>query len=300
MEIRLLRYFLAVARAENITHAAEGLHISQPSLSKQLMELEQEVGKQLFIRGKRKITLTEDGVLLRRRADEIIALIEKTERELRADDSQIGGTVGIGGNPTKSVLRAAAEIRRTHPEIQFQFYSGDATDVLERLEHGSLDFAVLLQPVDSTKYEYLSLPDGARWGLLLPDRCPLAEKAAIERDDLRDIPLILHHRAGLQQEIAHWAQTEIDHLNIAATYNVISSDPSAFVQSGLGCLLTTDDHLPSRLNSGLCFRPLSPALEIRLALVWKQYTLFSRAADVFLREMRRIDPAQSPKSPDAP
>lgn len=153
-----------MAREENITHASESLHISQPSLSKQLMELEQEVGKQLLVRGKRKITLTEEGVLLRKRADEIITLLEKTERELNAASMQIGGEVSIGGDPTPPILNAAAAIRRTFPEIQFRFYSSDATDVTERLDHGSLDLAVLLTPVDTTKYEYLSLPDSARWG----------------------------------------------------------------------------------------------------------------------------------------
>ena len=218
MEIRLLRYFLAVAREENITRAAESLHISQPSLSKQLMELEQEVGKQLLIRGKRKITLTQDG---------------------------------IGGSPTTSILKVAAAVRTQYPDIRFQFYSSDATDVLERLEHGSLDFAVLLEPVDTAKYEYHSLGDSARWGLLLPEHCPLSEKAVVKKEDIRDIPLIFHHRMGLQQELAHWAQTEIEQLNIAATYNVVYGDASAFVQSGLGYLLVTDDHLPKQLNPGL-------------------------------------------------
>ena len=131
-------------------------------------------------------------------------------------------------------------------------------------------------------YEYHSLQYSARWGLLLPESCALAKKAVIEKTDISDIPLILHHRTGLQQEIAHWAQTEVERLHIAATYNIVNGDPAAFVQSGLGYLLTTDDHLPKQLEHGLCFRPLYPALEIRLALVWKSYTVFSKAAEVFL------------------
>ncbi len=283
METRLLRYFLAVAREENITRAAESLHISQPSLSKQLMELEQELGKQLLIRGKRKITLTEEGILLRKRADEILTLIEKTERELNADTMQISGEVSIGGNPTASVLNAAAAVHREYPDIQFQFYSSDATDVTERLDHGSLDLAVLLTPVDTTKYEYLSLPDSARWGLLLPESCALANKTVVEKNDILNVPLILHHRTGLQREIAHWAQTEIEQLHITATYNVVNGDPAAFVQSGLGYLLTTDDHLPKQLDPGLCFRPLSPPLELHHALVWKRYAVFSKATELFLQ-----------------
>ena len=286
MELRTLRYFLAVAREENITRAAERLHISQPSLSKQLMELEREFGKQLLVRGKRKITLTEEGVLLQKRANEILALAEKTERDLHADSMQIGGEVSVGGNPTPSVLHVAAAVHRKYPDIRFRFYSSDATDVTERLNHGSLDFAVMLEPVDTTKYEYLSLSDGGRWGLLLPESSALAGNAVITKTDIADIPLILHHRIGLQQEIAHWAQTEIDQLHIAATYNVINGDPAAFVHSGLGYLLTTDNHLPKQLALGLCFRPLSPTLALRHALVWKRYAVFSKAAELFLQACR--------------
>ena len=288
MDIRLLRYFVAVAREGNITRAAESLHISQPSLSKQLMELEQEIGKPLLLRGKRKIALTDDGILLRKRADEILALMEKTERELSADALRISGEIAIGGNPPPALLRAAAAVRREYPDIRFRFYSSDATDVTERLDHGSLDFATLLEPVDTAKYEYLSLHGSAHWGLLLPKSCLLAGKAVVEKEDLLDIPLILHRRVGLQQEIAHWAQTEIERLHVAATYNVINGDPSAFVQSGLGYLLTTDDHLPEQLNPLLCFRPLSPPLEIRHALVWKRYTVFTKAADAFLQTAKSL------------
>ena len=290
MEIRLLRYFLAVAREENITKASESLHISQPSLSKQLMELEQEVGKQLLVRGKRKTTLTEDGVLLKNRAIEIISLVEKTERELTNDSSQISGEVAIGGFPTAQVLNTAAQVRSNYPEIRFDFYINDATSVLERLEHGSLDFAVLLEPIDTTKYEYFSLDDSTNWGLLLPASCKLAKKDSVERKDLGNIPLIMHHRIGLQQEISHWAQTKIEELDVAATYNVLNGNPETFVQSGLGYLLTTDDHIPKQLSPELCFRPLFPTLEIRHAIVWKRYATFSKAAEAFLQEMKNSKP----------
>ena len=282
-----MRYFLAVAREENITRAAERLHISQPSLSKQLIELEHEIGKPLLIRGKRKIILTSEGVLLRKRADEIITLTEKTERELSADAQHIGGEVAIGGNPTAAVLNTVAAVKRKYPDISFRFYCSDATDVLERMEHGSLDFAELLEPIDSTKYEYISLGDTSRWGLLMPDNCPLAQKSTIEKSDLNGIQIILHNRTGLQQKIAHWAQVEIEQLNIAATYNVVNGNPAAFVKSGLGYMLTTDDLLPEKLDSGLCFRPLFPTLKNSHALVWKRYAVFSKAADAVLNEFRK-------------
>lgn len=282
-----MRYFLAVAREENITRAAERLHISQPSLSKQLIELEHEIGKPLLIRGKRKIILTSEGVLLRKRADEIITLTEKTERELSADAQHIGGEVAIGGNPNAAVLNTVAAVKRKYPDISFRFYCSDATDVLERMEHGSLDFAELLEPIDSTKYEYISLGDTSRWGLLMPDNCPLAQKSTIEKSDLNGIQIILHNRTGLQQKIAHWAQVEIEQLNIAATYNVVNGNPAAFVKSGLGYMLTTDDLLPEKLDSGLCFRPLFPTLKNSHALVWKRYAVFSKAADAVLNEFRK-------------
>lgn len=154
MDIRVLKYFLAVAREENITRAAESLHIAQPSLSKQMMELEQELGKQLLIRGKRKITLTEEGILLRKRAEDILSLVEKTERELSSDSTNISGEVAIGGTLPPTLLRSAAALQSHYPDISFQFYSGDATDVTERLDHGNLDFAILLQPIDISKYEF--------------------------------------------------------------------------------------------------------------------------------------------------
>lgn len=190
MDIRELRYFLAVAREENITRAAQSLHITQPSLSKQIMELEKKLGKQLLVRGRRKITLTEEGILLRKRAEEIIALVEKTEQELRLDSEDIMGEIHIGGNAADSILSAAARVRKKHPGIRFYFYSGDATDVSERLDHGSLDFAVMLQPIDNTKYDFLSLDDCSEWGVLMKSDDVLSNQKAVTRDMIRILPLI--------------------------------------------------------------------------------------------------------------
>lgn len=284
MDIRVLRYFLAVAREENITRAAASLHIAQPSLSKQLMELEKELGKTLLVRGKRKITLTEDGVLLRKRAEEITALLDKTKQELSADTSQLSGKISLGGNPSASVLKQAARLRSQYPDISFEFYSSDAIDVLERLEHGLLDFAVFLEPIDTMKYEYISLTDASRWGLLIPADCELAQKQFVEKQDLVKYPLIFHRRQGLQRLISRWAETDISKLNIAATYNVINGSPARFVESGLGYFLTTEDLLSSSIDKDLCFRPLEPPLEIHYALIWKRYASFSKAAEKFLEQ----------------
>lgn len=287
MDIRALRYFLAVAREGTITRAAESLHIAQPSLSKQIMELERELGKTLLVRGKRSISLTDDGMLLRKRSEEILSLLQKTEKELMSQDTQnISGVIAIGGNPVASVLNAASALREAHKNIQFQFYSNDETEVSERLMHGSLDFAVFLEPIDTLKYDFVSLPDASLWGLLMRKDCALAAKSGVTKEDLRAVPLIFHRRAGLQRAIALWAQTTPENLPIAATYNVLNGSPVPFVKSGLGFFLTTRDLLDSELDRNLCFRPLDPPLSIRYALVWKRYPVFSRAAQKFIETVR--------------
>ncbi len=286
MEVRELRYFLAVAREENITRAAESLHIAQPSLSKQLMELERELGKQLLIRGKKKITLTEEGVLLRKRAEEILELVGKTEQELRSDRREIAGDLYLGGSTPESILQTASRLRKNYPDVKYHFYSGDGVDVLERLNHGTLDFAVMLEPVDQVKYEFMSLPDASEWGILMKKEDRLVDQQVVTKDTFRKMPLIMHQRIGLQQEIAHWAETDLNHLQIAATYNVVHGSPVPFVLSGLGYFLTTRDMLAPVLDDRVCFLPLEPKLPTRLALVWKKHTMFSKAAETFLQELK--------------
>lgn len=283
MEIRELKYFLAVAREENITRAAKSLHIAQPSLSKQLMELERKLGKQLVVRGKKKITLTEDGVLLRRRAEEIIGLVEKTEREISNDTDEMVGDIYVGGSTPESVLAAAAAMRMEHPGIRFHFYSGDATDISERIDHGSLDMAVMLEPVDNIKYEFLSLSERSEWGILMKKSDPLSSEKALSRGDVIKLPLIMHQRLGLQNEIAHWAETDRERLNIVATYNVLHGSPIPFVMHDMGYLLTTRDLLAPTPDPEVCFIPLEPELPTRAALVWKKYAVFSKAAEEFIK-----------------
>lgn len=287
MELRTLQYFLAVTKEENITRTAQSLHISQPYLSKQLMDLENELGKQLLIRGKRKITLTEDGILLRKRAEEIISLIEKTENDLNSNNSQIRGEITIGGTPTNTVLKAAAKLRQQYKDVHFQFYSSDATDVQERLEHGSIDFAILLQPIDITEYNVLNLPETSYWGLFMKSNDPLAKKETIQKEDIQNIPLIFHRRAGLQNLITDWAHTDINTLNIAATYNVTNGSPTKFLDTNLGYYLTTRDLLENNFDSSYCFKPFDPPLTIQYALVWKRSASLSKAAEAFLETLKK-------------
>lgn len=281
MEIRELRYFLAVAREENITRAAQSLHIAQPSLSKQLMELEKKLDKQLLIRGKKKITLTEEGAILRKRAEEIVELVEKTEHEISYDFEELSGDIYIGGSTSETILSVAADLRREYPDVRFHFYSGDAQDVSERLNHGSLDFAVMLEPVDNIKYEFVSLPDCSQWGVLMNKSDALAAKKALTNEDIKSIPLIMHQRIGLQNEIAHWAGTSTESLNIAATYNVVHGSPIPFVKHGLGYFLTARYLIAPELDTDVCFPPLEPELPTRLALVWKKHAVFSKVAEAF-------------------
>lgn len=286
MEVRELRYFLAVVREENITRAAQSLHIAQPSLSKQLMELEKKLGKKLLIRGKKKITLTEEGVLLRKRAEEIIDLVDKTEQEIMVDSKEIVGDIHMGGTTSESVLEVAAKLQKEHRGIKFRFYSGDAVDVSERLNHGSLDFAVMIEPIDNVRYDFLSLPDSSEWGILMKKTDPLAKKTVLTKEDIKQIPLMMHQRIGLQNEIAHWAETDLENLNICATYNVVHGSPIPFVRQGMGYFLTTRDLLAPVLDPNVCFLPLEPKLPTKLALVWKKHAVFSKAAEAFMNEIR--------------
>lgn len=282
MELRVLRYFLAVAREENITRAAETLHITQPSLSKQLMELEQELGKQLFIRGKRKITLTEEGVLLRKRADEILMLCEKTEKEIALNSDIIGGVISIGGAQSPAVAQATAQMAERYPDVKFQFYNGDAEILTEKLDHGTLDFGILIEPIDIVKYEHLPLKETDEWGLLMRKDCRLAEKDVIRPEDIQDIPLILPKRLGLQREFSLWSGVPTEQLNVIATFDILFNNPSLLVKNGLGYAFALKTLVDVSESQTLCFRPLYPAKKIEYGLAWKRYPVFSKAAQKFL------------------
>lgn len=285
MEIRTLYRFLVVAREENITRAAENLHIAQPSLSKQIMDLEEEIGKKLFIRGKRKVTLTEDGIFLKKRAEELIDMYDKIEKEIKADDQEVVGCVSIGGLITQEVLKIASSIRKSHPNIIFDFYVNEATEIIERLDHGLLDFVILPGSIDTMKYETLSLRDEYRWGVLMSNDCELADKQYITSEDLQSIPLIFHKRAGIQRVISMWANYEIESLNIVATYNITNGNIEDFVNSGLGYLLITENLVPNRLEN-VCFKPLYPSLKMQYSLAWKRHTTFNKASKYFINEMK--------------
>ncbi|WP_125143418.1 LysR family transcriptional regulator [Clostridium transplantifaecale] len=289
MDIRVLRYFLAVTREESISGAAESLHMTQPTLSRQLMDLEEEIGKKLLIRGNRRITLTEEGMLLRKRATEILDLVDKTEAELMAPDEAVGGDIYIGGGETDAmryIARIATDLQKSCPQIRYHLFSGNADDVTERLDKGLLDFGILIEPADMKKYDYIRLPATDTWGLLMPKDCPLASRASIRSKDLREIPIITSRQTLTGNAFSGWLGTDYEKLNIVATYNLVYN-ASLMVDEGMGYALCLDKLVNTSENSRLCFRPLEPRMEAHLNMVWKKYQLFSGAAERFLSKVQQ-------------
>lgn len=288
MDIRVLQYFLMVAREESITKAAERLHMTQPPLSRQLKDLEKEVGKQLLIRGSKKVTLTEDGMLLRKRAEEMVDLMEKTKAELSSSNENINGEIYIGGGETDAIsffAQAAGKVQKKYPLIHYHIYSGDAGIVTEKIDRGLIDFGLLIGPFDVTKYDYMRLPMTDIWGVLMRKNSPLAEKESVCAEDLWDKPLILSHQASISSEMFSWLKMDISKLNVVMTYDLIYN-ASHFVKKGLGYAIALDRLINTTGDSELCFRPLYPRMEAELCIVWKKYQFFSRASNEFLKQLK--------------
>ena len=286
MELRVLQYFLAVARAESITAAARDLHLTQPTLSRQLGELEKELGKPLFSRGSRKITLTEEGRLLRKRAEEILSLVGRTEQEI--GQSHIAGDIYIGTGETQGVrllAKVAAQLQEDYPGVHFHLVSGDAQDVCEGLDRGLLDFGLLLGDIDKTKYHYLELPVKDTWGVLMPAHSPLAQKDWVSPEDLQDKPLILSRQSGNKSDLYRWLKKESEALPAAATYNP-TYNASLLVEEGMGYAFTLEGLVNTR-GQNLAFRPLKPRLEMPMYFVWKKYGYFSKTGELFLKYLEK-------------
>lgn len=284
MDIRTLKYFLAVIKEESITKAAQTLHMSQPPLSRHMQELEEELGKKLFIRTNKKIILTEDGQLLKKRAQELIDLFEKIQTELTSPNEEIKGTIYIGQGETSAVgflAHIAHLLQKRHPFIRYQLYSGDASIVLDKLDKELIDFGLLISPVKLKKYDVLHLPLQDTWGVLMRKDSELASKSSISCQDLWNKPLILSHQAYKHQEIMEWFQKDSQELNVVLTYDLLFN-ASLFVRQGLGYAIALDQIIYTGLDSELCFRPLSPALKADLFIVWKKNRIFSKAGQAFL------------------
>ena len=252
-------------------------------------ELEAELGKQLFIRGNRKITLTEDGMILRKRAEEIVALMEKTKAEINASAENITGDIYIGCAETEGMRMLAkiiSKIRQEYDHIHFHIFSGQAEDVSERLDSGLLDFGLFIEPADLKKYDFIKLPITDIWGLWMTKASPLAENKTIKPHDLLGLPLIISNQAMVKNEIAGWMGGNYDNLNIVATYNLLYN-ASLMVEEGVGYALSIDRIIKSYDDSPLCFRPLEPTLEVGLDIVWKKYQTFSKASEKFLEYLKK-------------
>ncbi len=288
MDVRVLRYFLTVAREASFSRAADALYMSQPTLSRQIRDLEEELGTTLFVRTNRNVTLTRDGMRLRRRAQEIVELMDRTREEFENLDEDISGDVCIGSGEThamRALARVAIDVRREHPGVRYHLFSGNADDVTERLDRGLLDFGVVIDPADLHKYDFLRIPGSDSWGLLMPADHPLAAKEAVTPGDLDGVPLLVSRQSMVAGDLARWLSGDFDRLEIAATYNLVFN-AAIMVEQGMGCALTLDHLVGSMDVGGLCFRPLAPKVESGLNLVWKKYQVFSPAAEAFLRGVR--------------
>lgn len=287
MELRVLQYFLTVAREQSVSRAAEYLHLTQPTLSRQLKDLEEELGKQLFIRGNRKITLTDEGMILRKRAEEILKLVQKTEHEITLNDKSVAGDIHIGAGETDAIrilAKATKQLQEKHPKICINISSGDATDVTEDLDKGLIDFGILFEQKDLSKYNYLKIPPKDTWGVLMRKDAPLAQKSSILPEDLWDKPLIISRQHRESSALAMWLGKNEAELNIVATYSLLYNG-SILVDEGIGYAITLDKIINTQ-GSDLCFKPLTPTLQAGLCIVWKKYQKLSKAAELFLHTLQ--------------
>jgi len=283
MEIRELQYFLEVARDENMTRAAERLHITQPTLSRTLRSLEEELGKKLFIRHSFKIELTEEGVLLRKRAEDVISMIHKIKSEFLSMDDITGGELYFGMAESYQIRFLAREIKKfkkIYPHLKYHITSGDTELVTEKLDKGLLDFAVLVEEPDSYKYEYIKLKDNDIFGLIMPDDAPLAKKDQIVFEDLIGLPLFISEQAW-RNEIPQWCGKKISQLKVEGLFR-LAYNASLFVKEGLGYLIAFDQLINTSKENGLTFRPLFPQLECPMYIIWKKNTMLSPIATRFL------------------
>ena len=287
MEIRNLRYFLAVAREENMTRAAETLHVTQPTLSKTMKALEDELGKKLFVRHSFSISLTEEGELLRDRAEDLVTMADKIEKEFLSLDELTGGELYFGLAESYQIRHLAKEIRllkERYPGLRYHITSGDTEQVTEKLDKGLLDFAVICDVPDGRKYEYIAFPEGDIWGLILPADAVLAKKESIRIEDILGLPLFASEQ-GWEGDIRGWAGEHFAQLRLEGSFR-LAYNASMFVREGLGYQLTFRNLVDVSEVSGLVFRPLEPKLEVKLYLIWNRYQAFTPIAERFLAQIR--------------
>ena len=288
MEIRVLRYFLEIARESNMSRAAKILHVSQPTLSKQMKELESELGKKLFHRGSTSVSLTDEGMLLRKRAEDILTMVDKTTSEFLELDNITGGEVHIGcaeSHQIKYLAWVIKDFKEAYPRFRYHLTSGNTEQVVERLDRGLIDFAFIVEPPNLERYNHIEIPGTDIWGLAIRKDHPLAEKEEIVFADLIGIDLICSEQ-GMKFDIARWCGENTDQLKLSGTINLCYNG-GIFVEEGLGGMLTFDRLVNTGDDSNLCFRPLSPRLETKMYIIWKKYQVFTPIAELLLDELKK-------------
>lgn len=288
MEIRVLRYFLTVVREESITKASEVLHITQPTLSRQLAQMEEEIGVKLFDRGSRKIKLTNEGILLRRRAEEILQLIDKTEKELIEQEEQVEGRISVGCGEIASMQILSELFKSFHqkyPRVNFDIFTATADLVKEQMDKGLLDLGLLLEPVDMEKYDFVRLDKKERWVVLMPPNDLLTKKEFVTAKDLSVLPLILPRRMQVQSELASWFDDYYKNLNVLFTSN-LSTNSAIMVSQGLAYSVVIEGSVPFWDASKITYRPMYPELTATSVLAWKRGQPFSLAVTKFIRHIK--------------
>ena len=290
MELRTLRYFLAAAQERNITRAADILHVTQPTLSRQLMDLERELGTTLMIRGKNGLTLTDDGIFFQQRAEEIVELAECLERSFVERNADVSGQIAIGASEavgSRLFARLIKQFSDKYPMVQFQLYNEMADNIKDRLDKGLVDVGLLLEPVDTLKYDFVRLSQKETWGILMRDDHPLADRERIDPDEIAEYPLILPLREPVRNEILNWISREEKDLTIPLSYTLLSN-AALLVEAGLGCAFCLDGALAIHSSPQLRFVPIYPEHTTRSVLVWKKNHLFSPATSLFIQEINML------------
>ncbi len=289
MEIRKLRYFLEAARERNMTHAAERLHVTQPTLSKQIKELEEELGKKLFIRGNFSVSLTPEGMLLRDRAEDLLSIADRIENEFKTMDQVTGGKINIGCAESyliEYLALAVKSLNQKYPGITYSITSGGTEQVAEKLENGVMDLAIIVESPDLERYHYIEIPQTDRWGVYMPKDCPLAEKEGICPEDLTGYPLFCSEQS-LRADMPRWAGETLDKLNFIANFN-LANNSLVFTRAGVGLALSFENIVELTDSSSLVFRPLYPELHNKMYVIWKKYQVFSPAAKLLIEEIKNI------------
>ncbi len=288
MDSRVLKYFLTVAQLGNITKAAEALHITQPTLSRQLMELENEVGATLLIRGRREVTLTDSGVIFQQRASEILSLIEKMENDISQNKEMVSGTVSIGcveSNISRKLSAIISEFHSRYPLVKYNLYDANGDDIKEKLDAGHIDLGIVLEPVETAKYDYIRLPQEETWGVVVRKDDPLAEKEFVIAEELLELPLILSKRSIVIDEVSKWLGVQRSQLNIIITQNLITNT-IPLVEDKLGKVFSIEGALQIRPSDHLCFVPLYPKRVSNHVVIWKKNKVFSNATSIFLEFLK--------------